>query len=134
MPTNALPFESTALSTSLTVKDLRKSLAWYRDVFGFAVDQEYDRDGKVVAAVLRAGAVRVIINQDDGAKGWARVKGEGFALNFATKQSVDEVAKRIKDNGGTLTQEPADMPWGARIFQLVDPDGYKLVVSSEQAG
>ena len=132
MPTTDTLFESTALSASLTVKDLRESLAWYRDVFGFAVDQEYERDGVLAGVALRAGAVRILINQDNGAKGWDRVKGEGFALQFTTKQPVDEIAQRIKDNGGTLLMEPADMPWGARIFQLHDPDGYKLVVSSER--
>jgi uncharacterized glyoxalase superfamily protein PhnB len=133
MPTNDLPFEATALTASLTVKDLRKSLAWYRDVFGFVVENEYEREGALVAVRLRAGAVLILINQDNGAKGWDRVKGEGFSLQFTTKQPVDDIAQRIKDNGGTLATEPADMPWGARIFQLLDPDGYKLVVSSERS-
>jgi uncharacterized glyoxalase superfamily protein PhnB len=31
-----------------------------------------------------------------------------------------------------LETEPADMPWGARVFRLVDPDGYKLSISSER--
>jgi uncharacterized glyoxalase superfamily protein PhnB len=132
MPTNSLPFEAIALSCSLTVKDVRKSLAWYRDIFGFSVDQEYERDGKLAGVALRAGAVRILLNQDDGAKGWERVKGEGFSLQFTTKLRVDDVAQRIRDNGGTLGMEPADMPWGARIFQLLDPDGYKLIVSSER--
>jgi len=35
-----------ALAASLTVKDLPKSLTWYRDVVGFAVDQQYEREGK----------------------------------------------------------------------------------------
>ena len=132
MPTNNLPFESTAISVSLTVKDLRASQAWYRDVFGFTVDQEHERDGAVVAVALRAGAVRILINQDNGAKGWDRVKGQGFSLQFTTKQPVDDVAKRITDNGGTLVTEPADMPWGVRAFRLVDPDGYVILVSSER--
>ena len=29
------PFNATAVAASLTVKDIRKSLAWYRDVVGF---------------------------------------------------------------------------------------------------
>ena len=120
------------LSASLTVKDLSKSLAWYTDVVGFTVDQKHERDGKLVAASLIAGVVRILIGQDDGAKGWDRVKGEGFSLQFTTAQSVDAVAQRIKDNGGTLDAEPADMPWGVRMFSLRDPDGFKLVISSER--
>ena len=125
-------FRARTLSASLTVKDLQKSLAWYRDVAGFTVDQEYEREGTVRAVALKAGDVRIVIGQDDGAKGWDRVKGEGFSLQITTAQSVDELAERIKDLGGTLDSEPTDMPWGARLFRLKDPDGFKLTISSER--
>ena len=39
--------QGTALSVSFTVKDLKASIAWYRDVLGFTVSQEYERDGAV---------------------------------------------------------------------------------------
>jgi uncharacterized glyoxalase superfamily protein PhnB len=125
-------FRASALSASLTAKDLQKTLAWYRDVVGFTVDQEHKRDGKLLGVSLKAGAVRILINQDDGAKGWDRAKGEGFSLQITTAQNVDEIATRIKERGGTLQSEPADMPWGARVFRLHDPDGFKLVISSER--
>lgn len=37
-------FRASALAASLTVRDLQASLAWYRDVVGFAVDREYERE------------------------------------------------------------------------------------------
>jgi len=125
-------FRGRSLSASLTVKDLPKSLAWYRDVAGFTVDQEHERDGQLRAVSLMAGQVRLLINQDDGAKGWDRVKGEGFSLQITTAQDVDALAKRIVERGGTLQSEPADMPWGARVFRVQDPDGFKLVISTER--
>ena len=125
-------FRGRVLSASLTVNDIQKSVAWYRDVVGFTVDQEYKRDGKVTAVTLIAGAVRILLGQDDGAKGKDRVKGVGFSLQITTAQNVDEIAKRIKDAGGTLETEPTDMPWGARVFRLQDPDGFKFVISSER--
>ena len=124
------PFIGSDLTVSLTAKDLQASLAWYRDVVGFTVGYEMERDGKVIAVALRAGTVRIILNQDDGGRGWERVKGEGFSLSFATRESVDDVAARIKTRGGELDTEPADMPWGARMFRLRDPDGYRLSISS----
>jgi len=126
-------FQARSLSASLTVKELHKSLAWYHDVVGFAIDRKYERDGKLQAVALKAGDVRLLINQDDGARGWDRIKGVGFSLQITTDQNVDEIAKRIKELGGTLDSEPADMPWGARIFRLRDPDGFKLVISSISA-
>ena len=126
-------FEARSLSTSLTVKDLQASLAWYRDVVGFTVSQQHEREGVVRAVSLSAGAVQLLLNQDDGAKGMERVKGEGFSLMFTTSQDVDAIAKGITERGGTLDSEPADMPWGARVFRLRDPDGFRLVITSERS-
>lgn len=120
------------MTASLTVGDLRKSVAWYRDALGFTVDREIERGGQLRAVAIKAGAVRILLNQDDGAKG-QRVKGEGFSLQLITAQSVDEFAQRIKDLGGSLDAEPADMPWGPRVFRVRDPDGFKFAISSEAA-
>jgi len=127
---NHPPFTALTLAASLTVKELQKSLAWYCDVVGFTIDQRHEREGKLLAVSLNAGAVRILLNQDDGAKGWDRAKGEGFSLMITTDQNIDELAGRIRELGGTLETEPADMPWGARVFRLRDPDGFRLAISS----
>ncbi len=121
-----------SLQASLTVNDLAKSLAWYHEVVGFVIGDKYEWDGEVKSVSLMAGSVRILLNQDDGAKGWDRVKGEGFSLQITTAQDVDEIARRIEELGGTLESEPADMPWGARLFRVKDPDGFTLVISSER--
>ena len=125
-------FRGRSLSASLTVKNLKESLTWYRNVLGFTVDQKHEREGTLVAVSLKAGNVRILIGQDDGAKGWDRPKGEGFSIMITTAQNVDDVAKRIKAAGGTLDSDPTTMPWGARVFRLRDPDGFKLTISSER--
>jgi uncharacterized glyoxalase superfamily protein PhnB len=118
-------FRGTA-SVSITVQDVQKSLAWYRDVLGLGVERVAERDGKPVFIALRAGDVRISLNQDDGAKGWERIKGLGFSINISVTENIDAIADRIKASGGTLDSEPVDAPWGARFFALTDPDGYKL--------
>lgn len=123
-------FRGRALAASLTVKDLAASLAWYRDVVGFTLDREYEREGRRFAVSLKAGAVRILLTQDDGAKGPDRVKGEGFSLRITTAQDVDALAAGIQRRGGVLASQPADA-WGARVFRLVDPDGFRLAISSE---
>jgi catechol 2,3-dioxygenase-like lactoylglutathione lyase family enzyme len=119
-----------SLTVSFTAKDLKTSVAWYRDVLGMTVSQEHERDGVLRAVAMQAGSVRILLNQDDGGRGWDRVKGEGFAIQITTAQSIDDVANRVKANGGQLDLEPTDMPWGARIFRLRDPDGFKLSIAS----
>jgi lactoylglutathione lyase len=127
---------ATNLGCSITCKDLEASIRFYRDAIGFAVAQTYERDGKVVAAVVSAGNCHIVLNQDDGKLGWDRIKGQGFYLqiNVAGPADVDAAAAQIKAAGGSLMSEPADQPWGARMFQFKDPDGFKLGVSTPLAG
>jgi uncharacterized glyoxalase superfamily protein PhnB len=124
-------FRARSLSAALTVKDLQTSLRWYRDIVGFTVDQEHEREGVLRAISLKAGDVRLLIGQDDGAKGSDRAKGEGFSLMITTAQDVDQVARRIEERGGTLEMQPTDTPWGARALRIVDPDGFRITITSE---
>jgi uncharacterized glyoxalase superfamily protein PhnB len=124
------PLLGKALGLSLTVRDFPKSLKWYTEVLGFTKSRDFVREGVTTGAALAAGDVEISLNQDDGKKGTDRALGQGFSIRITTDQTVDDVAARVKKAGGRLEQEPADMPWGARIFVLSDPDGYRLVVSS----
>jgi lactoylglutathione lyase len=130
MSTTQGTLDAQSLQVSLTVKDVHGSVTWYTDVLGFAVDQRHEREGVLRAVSLRAGDVRLLVTQDDGARGLERVKGEGFSIQITTSDDIDAVAARIKQAGGVLQSEPMSMPWGVRAFRLHDPDGFKLTVSS----
>jgi uncharacterized glyoxalase superfamily protein PhnB len=117
-------------TASLTVSDLDASLKFYQ-ALGFSVRETWkDQAGKVMGYELEAGKSELMIGQDDFAKGRDRKKGEGIRFYYQTKDSIDDVAARVKAQGLTLESEPADQPWGARTFGLVDPDGFKLTISS----
>ena len=133
MSTNSDSFSARTMAVSLTVKDLQRSISWYTDVVGFTIDRKIERDGKLRGVALKAGDVRISINQDDGAKGWDRIKGLGFSLSITTDQNIDDIANRIKSHGVSLDTEPTDMPWGARAIRLHDPDGFKLSISKPNA-
>lgn len=123
------PLVALSLEASLTVGDVRRSMAWYRDTLGFTVDREFERAGQLQAVSLRAGQVRILLAQDDGSKGQDRVKGVGFSLQVTTSDDIDALADRAKRAGARLETEPADA-WGVRVFRLRDPDGFLLVFSS----
>ena len=125
-----MTFIATDLSASLTAGDLEVSVAWYRDVLGFAVDRRFDREGKTFAARLSAGPVLLLVTQDNGARGSGRVKGEGLSLRFTTQQNVDALAAKIQASGHTLEAPPFEA-FGMRAFRVRDPDGFLLVISSE---
>ena len=119
-------------SPGLTVNDLQKSLTWYRDVLGFAVEERWEQDGKLVGVSLQAGGVTFMIGQDDWKKGRDRKKGEGFRIFCETSQDIDALAKGIEARGGTFEHKPTDQPWGYRDFGLSDPDGFKLTIGAKQ--
>jgi uncharacterized glyoxalase superfamily protein PhnB len=122
-------FEAQSLAVSLTVNDLPASAEWYSNVLGFKEEQRHERDGKLRAVHLSAGQIRVLLNQEDGAKGWDRKKGQGMSIYITTQQSIDDIAAQAKSNGATLDVEPQDMPWGVRMIALHDPNGFKLVIA-----
>jgi len=115
-------------SFSLTVGDLEKSLAWYRDVLGFTEGERWETDGAVKGVQLKAGAVDLMLNQDDFSKGHDRTKGVGIRLWFSTAQSLEFLADLIRERGGALDYGPSETPWGDRAFGVIDPDGYKITV------
>jgi uncharacterized glyoxalase superfamily protein PhnB len=122
-----------SLQASLTVSDLERSTKWYADVLGFDVERRHEREGRLLAVTLSAGAVRLLLTQDDGARGWDRAKGEGVSFQLTTQQSADALAEAIKARGVTLDTEPVTMPHGARVFRLRDPDGFRFAISSSHA-
>jgi len=120
-----------AVMPAITASDLQASVAWYRDVLGFTVAEEFQRDGKVMGVRLRAGAVDFLLGQDDFAKGRDRQKGAALRLFVVTAQDVDKLAADIKARGGQLAHEPTDQPWGTRDFAVVDPDGFNISITTD---
>lgn len=124
--------QADSLEASLTVGQLERSAAWYCDALGFAIDRRHEREGKTIAIALRAGAVRILLAQDDGAKGMERIKGEGISLQITTSQQAEDIASRLKAYGSSLDTEPTRMPWGVTVLRVRDPDGFRLTISSTQ--
>lgn len=119
------------IAPGFTVNDLQKSMAFYVDALGFSVDQRWENEGELRGVMLRAGRCRIGLSQDDFAKGRDRAKGLGMSIWLTTVQDLDKVVARIKKNGIVLEQELEEMPWGGRAFGVVDPDGFKLTITSE---
>ena len=123
--------ELQSITPFLTANDLQASVAWYRDVLGFVVAEEYKRDDKVMGVRMQAGSVQLMLGQDDFAKGRDRVKGAALRFYCQTDQDIDALAAAIRERGGKLTQEPTDQPWGRRDFAVIDPDGFNISIASD---
>jgi uncharacterized glyoxalase superfamily protein PhnB len=119
------------ITPGITVNDLARSLAFYTEGLGFIPQERWEEEGKLAGVELKAGDAQLVLTQDDFKKGRDRVKGVGLRLWFYTAQDLDGLAARAKASGIVLDQDPADMPWGARVFMLTDPDGFKISFTKE---
>lgn len=115
---------------SFTVDDIQKSIAFY-EALGFAVADRWEDNGTLMGVMLQAGTLQIGLSQDDWKKGRERQKGVGMRVHVETLQNIDELAARAKAAGLTLDTDPSDTPWNTRAFEVTDPSGFKLTISSE---
>ena len=120
---------ATGLMPSLTVDNLQRSLDFFNHL-GFEVEDRWEENGALLGVMLKAGSVHLGLSQDDGKKGRDRTKGVGMRLYIETKDDVNEIAARAKAAGVALTSEPHDTEWGSRAFEVTEPTGFLLTISS----
>ena len=131
MATTQEAVQISAIVPTLTVDDLQKSITFY-EALGFAIDERWEEKGTLLGVMLRAGKTQIGLSQDDWKKGRDRKKGIGVRVSLSTTPGhVDEIAKRAKNAGITLTSEPHDTEWKSRAFEVSDPSGFLLTIYSE---
>ena len=113
---------------SLTVDNLQRSLDFFGGL-GFEVEEKWEENGKLLGATLKAGDARLGLSQDDGKKGGNRTKGVGMRLYIEAADNIDDLARRAKAAGISAT-EPHDTDWGSRAFEVTEPSGFALTISS----
>jgi predicted lactoylglutathione lyase len=122
--------EAKAVMANLTVDDLQQSLRFFEGL-GFAVEERWENEGKLLGVMLRAGEARIGLAQDDWQKGRDRQKGVGMRVFIGTAQNLDEIAARAEEAGIALDSKPHDTEWGSRAFDITEPSGFKLTISSD---
>jgi uncharacterized glyoxalase superfamily protein PhnB len=130
MATTQEALQISTIVPSFTVDDLQKSITFYQ-ALGFAVDERWEDNGKLLGVMMRAGKNEIGLSQDDWKKGRDRKKGVGMRVFMSTTQNVDEIAARAKSAGVALNSEPHDTEWKSRAFEVTDPSGFQLTISSE---
>ena len=130
MATTQEALQISTIVPSFTVDDLQKSITFY-EALGFAVDERWEDNGKLLGVMLRAGKNQIGLSQDDWKKGRDRKKGLGMRMYLSTTQNVDQIAARAKSAGVKLISEPHDTEWKTRAFEVTDPSGFLLTISSD---
>ncbi len=130
MTAPATSLKATGIAPGFTVNDLQRSIRFYEGL-GFEIEERWESEGVLQGVMLKAGDARIGLSQDDWKKGRNRVKGVGMRLWIGTAQDVDRLAAQARSAGITLDAEPYETSWGSRVFDVTDPDGFKLTISRE---
>ncbi|MFM1850909.1 MAG: hypothetical protein RIS54_593 [Verrucomicrobiota bacterium] len=111
------------------VYDMRRSVAFYRDVLGFEVEASWEPDGHYYWAQLRSGDTRLMLNaefeDEERPPEPNRPHGKDVTFCFypayvaALRESLVAQGQKPGALQGTQYQH--------RQFELRDPDGYKLM-------
>jgi uncharacterized glyoxalase superfamily protein PhnB len=123
--------QAKTVSPTLTVDNLDKSVAFFEGL-GFGVEERWEENGTLLGVMLRAGDVQIGLSQDDWKKGRDRKKGVGMRIYVSTTQDIDQLAADAKKAGIALDTEAHDTPWGSRAFEVTEPSGFSLTISSHQ--
>jgi lactoylglutathione lyase len=131
-----MAFTFTKLTPNLIVADVDRSVAFYRDVLGFAVGMQVPDASPLVFAGMQSGDVEIF-------------------LNAAEAAYAEYPAFKDRPIGGTLTQfihvtgiramhaalagkvkvvMPLEKKWyGVTEFAITDPDGYIITFAEQES-
>jgi catechol 2,3-dioxygenase-like lactoylglutathione lyase family enzyme len=128
MSASKTSLQASTQSVGFTVDDLDRSIRFYTGL-GFEIDQRWESDGKLNGVMLKAGNVQIAVGQDDWKKGRNRTKGVGMRIWIATAESLEDISERARV-AGVSESKPYEAPWGKKVLDLTDPDGFALTFSN----
>ena len=123
------------LVPSLGVSDLRRSMAFYRDFFGFTLVDSWENEaGESVWCWLRSGVTELMLRQltSDEQITLEPALGQSWVL-YLRPDDIDETRRQLVRAGLDVTDIQLT-PYGARECFLTDPDGYDLWLSVPEQG
>ena len=127
-----------ASTPNLFTTDLNRSLAFYRDVLGFAVTVTVPEAPPFVFALLTRDAVTLYLNdlaaarktQPELATSASVTAGQSGVSVFLHLEGIEPFWEQVRDKAPVFM--PLTTQWyGLTEFTLVDPDGY-LVTFAER--
>jgi len=119
-----MPSELHGGAPVFVVRDVPKSVAYYRDALGFETGFLYGEP--TFYAGVERGNVLIHLQAADESK---RAPGQGAMNVFVS--DVDALYDELKGRGAELLNAPKDYPYGMRDFNVADLDGNELCFGME---
>lgn len=119
------------LMPMLYVKDIQKSLDFYKTAFGFTSNMVMkDDDGSVSFAEMNYKDVMLFMIIREG----SQMATDSLSPNSSRTSApmtlyvycddIEALTKQAKQNYARIVSEPEDAPWGDRTAVLKDPDDF----------
>jgi catechol 2,3-dioxygenase-like lactoylglutathione lyase family enzyme len=114
----------------LPVRDLRKTLDYYRDVLGFYDEWTWaNSEGKITDGGIHRDDMRLLFGEDpDFADTIAGYKKSRLALMWFV-ENIDDIYAEFKDRDIEFADELRAHPHGLREFAFVDINGYYIRIA-----
>ena len=135
MAVKAIPDGYYSLTPYLVCKDAAKAIDYYTKVFGA---QETVRmpgpGGRIMHAELKIGNSMLMLSDENKERGYLSpetIGGTATSIMFYT-DDVDAVYSRSVAAGAKSETPPADMFWGDRMGNVVDPFGHKWAIATHK--
>jgi len=110
---------------NLQVKDLAKTVAFYRDLFGFELKQD---QSKMNSKIIGNDSIKLALYEDPDL-----VIGDGFNHFGMHIENFDDIVARCTEMNVSMPYGITD--WGkSRSVYIVDPNGYEIELSEVQGG
>jgi uncharacterized glyoxalase superfamily protein PhnB len=122
-----------AVTTMLTVSDIKAAVAFYRKAFGFASRGIMNGpDGKPVHAELKLRDTTLMLGLETPQTGARSAKtiGDSSVTLYLMAENVDKVVAKALKLGATLKGPVMDMFWGDRTGAVVDPEGNTWMIAT----
>jgi PhnB protein len=135
MAVKAIPDGYYSLTPYLVCKGAAKAIDFYTKAFGAQEIVRMPGPGeRIMHAEVKIGNSILMLsdeNKERGALSPETIGGTAASVMFYT-DDVDAVFNRAVANGAQPEMAPADMFWGDRMGNLVDPFGHKWAIATHK--
>jgi catechol 2,3-dioxygenase-like lactoylglutathione lyase family enzyme len=113
----------------LFVREIDRSVAFYRDQLGFAVVNQSENQGHLFWCRLERGGASIMLQQADEEDGPPEGPGRGVAFYFVC-DDADVMYAELTSRGLRL-DAPTVAYYGMKQLVVPEPDGYFICFESE---
>jgi catechol 2,3-dioxygenase-like lactoylglutathione lyase family enzyme len=113
----------------LFVRDIDKSVRFYRDELGFVLANQAEAHGRMFWCRLERGGAAIMLQQAEEEDGPAEGRGRGVAFYFIS-EDADAMHVELTSRGLRLDR-PKVADYGMKQLFVPEPDGYSICFESE---